>query len=198
MKSKIVVATALTAILLSIVATAAVASSGTFTSTSTSTYTQNGKGHENHWYPFETCSSLTVGQTLTASGLTGRYVETTSTTSSTTSTTKGTAAGTFTFVVTATYAEGCTLSIKSGTFALGPTTYAVTGGLIVFGRDGSGVGSGTASTGTFLINLSGMRQSTTSTTSTTIPAVALDFKTGTSEFLVNLHTPMSTTSGGSG
>jgi hypothetical protein len=190
MKSKIIVATALVAILLSIVATAAVASSGALTSNSNST--QNGKGHGNHGHPLGTCNSLTVGQTLTASGLTGRYVETTT---STTSTTKGTAAGTFAFVVAAKYAEGCTLSIKSGTFALGPTTYAVTGGLIVFGRGSSGVGSGTTSTGTFLINLNGMHQSTTSSN---IGAVAIDFKTGTSEFLVNLHTPESTSSGGSG
>jgi len=189
MKSKTIVVTALVAILLSIIATAAVASSGSSTSTS-STFTQNGWGHGFHGHPLAACSSLTVGQTLTATGLVGRYVETSSST-----TTKGTAAGTFTFVVSVKYAEGCTLSIKSGTFALGPTTYAVTGGSLVMGRGSSGTGLGTTSAGTFLISISGMHQSTTSFN---IGAVALDFKTGTSEFLVNLHTPMSTTSGGSG
>jgi len=187
MKSKTIVVTALIAILLSIVATAAIASSGT--STSTSTFTQYGRGHGFHGHPVASCSSLTVGQTITATGLVGHYVETSS------STTKGTAAGTFTFVVGTKYADGCTLSIKTGTFALGPITYAVTGGSIVMGRGSSGTGLGTTSAGTFLISISGMHQSTTSFN---IGAVALDFKTGTSEFLVNLHTPVSTTSGGSG
>lgn len=219
MKTKTLALIALSALVLSVVATVAVASS-TSTSTSTqSNFFQNGPfgwfhgGHGHQEFRFLTCTGLTVGETITASGLVGEY--------STTATprTTGTASGTFTFQVTAIYAEGCALSITSGSFTLtpmsttsstttttttaSPTTYTITGGSVVLGLMGNGGGSGTTSGGgTFLIQVTELRviststsstTTTTTTTTTTSPtvkaAIGLDFKIGASEFLVHLQTP---------
>jgi hypothetical protein len=90
----------------------------------------------------------------------------------------------------------------------------VTGGSIVLNRGGSGEGTGTTSSGTFLISISGLHDpsttsststgnsdtsdtattTTTTTTTSTAPtikigAIGLDFKTGANEFLVHLHSP---------
>jgi len=182
MKTKTVVATALIAILLSIVATAAVASSGQFGFSANS---QNGNNQANMWHGGRfACNSLTVGETFTLSGLTGHYVNASNRQQG------GDASGTFTFRVTAKYVQGCTLSITGGTFKLGSTTYTVTGGSIVINNGGrSGEGTGTTSTGTFLISLSVLQSNSKSTN---MGAVRLDFQTGKSEFLVQLHSPITT------
>jgi hypothetical protein len=180
MKTKTIVATALIAILLSIVATAAVANSGQF---GFSVNSQNGDNQANIWHGGHfACNSLTAGETFTLSGLTGHYANASNRQQG------GDASGTFTFKVTAKYVQGCTLSITGGTFKLGSTTYTVTGGSIVLNNGGrSGEGTGTTSAGTFLISLSGVQNSSKSAN---MGAVGLDFQTGKYEFLVHLHSPM--------
>ena len=188
MKTKTIAATALIAILLSIVATAAVASSGQF---GFSTNSQNGNNQPNIWHGGRlACNSLTVGETFTLSGLTGHYANASNRHQ------VGDASGTFTFKVTAKYVQGCTLSITGGTFKLGSITYTVTGGSIVLNNGGrSGEGTGTTSAGTFLISLSFLQSNSNSVS---MGAVVLDFQTGKSEFLVQLHSPITVgESGGS-
>jgi len=73
---------------------------------------------------------------------------------------------------------------SGGTFKLGSTTHSVTGGSIVISRGRSGEGTGTTSTETFLISLSVLQSNSKSTN---MGAVGLDFQTGKSEFLVQLH-----------
>jgi len=185
MKTKTIAATALIAILLSIIATAAVASTGGFGFSTNTQGQNNGQDHQPSSLfggNFIGCNSLTMGQTFTISGLTGHYVNASNREQG------GSASGTFSFKVTGKYVEGCTLSITSGSFMLGPTTYAITGGSIVLNRGGrSGEGTGTTSTGTFLFSLSGLRGTTTAVK---MGAVGLDFQTGKNEFLVQLHFPM--------
>jgi len=188
MKTKTLALIALSALVLSVFATVAVASTfSTSTSSQVSNF-QNGGwqgdhgGHGEHEFRFLTCQGLTVGETVTASGLVGDYWTTTS------PRTAGTASGTFTFKVMATYSEGCALSITSGSFALQPisttssssttttttstttppTTYTITGGNVVLGIGSSGSGSGTTSGGgSFLIQVDALRVISTSSTSST-------------------------------
>ena len=181
MKTKTITATALIAVLLSIVATAAVANTGQVRS---STNNQNGNNPANIWHGghFMACNSLTVGETLTVSGLTGHYANASNWKQG------GDASGTFTFKVTAKYVQGCTLSIIGGSFKLGTTTYTVTGGSIVLNHGGrSGEGTGITTAGTFLISILGLQGNSKSAN---MGAVGLDFQTGKNEFLVHLHAPM--------
>jgi len=124
------------------------------------------------------CARLTVGETLTAPGLVGHFINATN------REIHGNASGTFTFKVTRIYAIGCTLSITGGTFKLNKTTYTVTGGSIVLNRGGeSGEGTGTTSGGSFLIRLGGLHGISTSVN---VGQIGLDFKSGSQEFLVHL------------
>lgn len=189
MKTKTVATAALIAILFAGVATAAFASTGQLASTSQS---QNqgddhgqgngqGLGHDRDQGNFAACNNLTVGEALTVSSPAGRYFNAINRQIG------GNASGTFTFTVAAKYVEGCTLTISSGSFKLGSTTYTVTGGSIILNHGGRfGEGTGTTSGGSFLISIAGLQGNSKSAS---IGAVRLDFKTGQNEFLVQLHSP---------
>lgn len=184
MKTKTVAATAIIALLLAVVATAAVASTGHPTGPVANSNNQgnDNKGNEgDNGHMVAACNNLTAGETLTVSGLSGFFANASN------HEIHGNASGTFTFKVSAIYAEGCTLSLSGGSFTLNTTTYTVTGGSLVLNHGGrSGEGTGTTSAGTFLISISGLHGNSTSAN---LGAVKLDFKTGTNEFLVGLHSP---------
>ena len=192
MKTKTVVMATLVALLLAGVATAAFASTTATGNSSTSNVRGpdngdhpgpgNHPGPRGHHGPPPACDNLTVGETLTVSGLTGHYANATDPRM------HGNATGTFTFKVTGVFAEGCTLSLTGGSFKLNTTAYAVTGGSVVLNQGGRSVeGSGTTSSGSFLINIAGLHGNSTSAN---VGNVRLDFETGTSQFLVNLHSPL--------
>lgn len=125
--------------------------------------------------------NLTVGKTLTLSGLTGRYV------SATNSSVRGNASGTLTAKVTAAFKEGYVLTISSGAITLGTANYTITGGsveLVPSGLSGTGTGT-TSSSGQFLIRITIYGTSTT-----TSGRAALDLTVGGSEYLVSLRTPV--------
>ena len=190
MKTKTIAATALIAILLAVVATAAVADSGVMAGDSHG-QGDNHQGDENGIHMMA-CDNLTVGETLTVSGLTGHFLNASSPAGDD-DRAGGNASGTFTFKVTGVYAEGCAISISSGNFKLNATSYSVTGGTIVLNHDGrSGEGSGTTSGGSFLIGVAGLHGNSTSAN---VGAVRLDFETGSSQFLVLLHSPLSSHAG---
>ena len=187
MKTKTVATAALVALLLSVVATAALASStgNPLNSNARGSDNNDTPGQGNHPGPHgprgppAACDNLTVGETLTVSGLTGHYANATNRVM------HGNATGTFTFKVSGVFAQGCTLSITGGSFKLNTTTYTVTGGSIVLNHGGrSGEGSGTTSSGSFLIFVAGLHGNSTSAN---VGNIRLDFQTGTSQFLVNLH-----------
>ena len=148
---------------------------------------QGNQDQEGH---FAACNNLTAGETLTVSGLTGHFANATAPRSDDDGLAPGgNATGTFTFKVSAVYLRGCSLSITGGSFTLNKTTYTVSGGSLVLNEGGrSGVGSGTTSGGSFLIRVDGLHGNSTSAS---VGAVGLDFQTGTSQFLVHLHSPMS-------
>lgn len=123
--------------------------------------------------------NLTVGETLTLTGLTGRY------TSVTNSSVKGNATGTIVVKVTSAFKEGYLLTISSGSITLGTTTYTVTGGTVELnpsGQAGAGTGS-TSSSGQFLIHLNIHGNSTSPS-----GRAVLDFKASGSEYLVSIGT----------
>jgi hypothetical protein len=137
----------------------------------------DGAMHE-HEMSFPPALNLTVGQSYTLGNLTGRYIDASNDSIS------GNATGSLTFTVTGAYRSGYTLSISSGTITIGNTTYTVDGGSLVVGIPfGITTGSGTAGTGnSFLLSLNGFHI----TNSTASGAVRLDFKSGSSEYLVFL------------
>jgi hypothetical protein len=124
--------------------------------------------------------NLTVGETLTFSGLTGRFVD------STNHTIRGNSSGSFTFAVTGAFKDGYTLSIKSGSFTVGSTTYTVTGGTVVLGPFGEWAnGSGTTGQGAqFLIQLAIHGKASTNPDG----RIVLDLKNASTEYLVSLGT----------
>ncbi len=125
------------------------------------------------------CRNLTAGETLTVSGLKGRFQDVN------TRTDTGNASGSLTLQVSNIYFSGCTLSITGGTLGLGYGTFSITGGSVVLNKAGrNGFGSGTISGGSFLIQISGLRGNSTSAS---LGAVSLDLNTGTGEFLIHLH-----------
>lgn len=180
----------------------------------------NGQGHDDQRELTNACQSLASGESLTLSGLTGHFfdisgivarpvpspnaftrsststsvsestsISTTKTTTTISTGVRGNASGTFDLQVGQTYLGGCTLSIVGGSFKLGTTSYALTGGSLVLSHEGrSGDGSGTASTGTFLISITGLHGDSTSASA---GQIRLDFKVGSSEFLVILGSPKS-------
>jgi hypothetical protein len=191
MKTKTLASIALIAILLSIVSTVAIANSGQLGPSANNQndnhqnnnhLNSNHQDDDDHGRHFFACNNLTIGETLTVTGLTGHYANASNREQG------GNASGTFSFKVTAKYAEGCTLSITAGSFKLNTTTYTITGGSIVLNHGGrSGEGTGTTSGGTFLISLAGLQGTSKSAN---VGAVGLDVQTGKEEFLVHLHSPM--------
>ena len=124
--------------------------------------------------------NLTVGETLTLSGLTGMYRSVTN------SSVKGNASGTLAVKVTAAFKSGYLLAISSGTLTLGKVSYTVAGGtveLIPFALTGTGSGT-TSSSGQFLIQLS-----IHGTTASPVGRAVLDLEAGGSEYLVTIGTP---------
>lgn len=135
-----------------------------------------GEGHSRAGNPL----NLTVGETLSLTGLTGRYA------SLTNSSLRGNATGTIVVQVTSAFKQGYLLTISSGTITLGAVNYTVTGGMVELnpsGQAGSGTGS-TSSSGQFLIHLNIHGNSTSPS-----GRAVLDFKAGGSEYLVSLGTP---------
>jgi len=192
MKTAAIAATAILALLVAgVAATAyahpftAVSTSQTGSSTAAAAHTDkpdhgdNRKGHDKPKGPGNPLN-LTVGQTLTLSGLTGRY------TSATNSSVKGNASGTLAVQITAAFKDGYLVTLTSGTIKLDATTYTVTSGTVELnpsGQSGTGTGS-TSSSGQFLIHLD-MHGTSTSPNGRAV----LDLKVGGSEYLVSLGTP---------
>jgi len=181
MKTKTIAAATLVALLLAVVSTAALASPGHSAAPLARGQSDSSRGIEGHHRHGAACSNLTVGETFTVSGLAGHFANASDRDK------RGNASGTFSFKVSAIYAEGCTLSITGGSFKLGSNTYTVTGGSIVLNHGGRfGEGSGTTSAGSFLIFIAGLHGNSKSAN---VGAVRFDFETGKSQFLVNLHSP---------
>jgi hypothetical protein len=194
MKTRTIAAATIAALLLAVVAAAALASTGNLSATPSVRGQDNGNHGDNghhedngHHGPVAACDNLTLGETLTVSGLTGHYANASDREM------HGNATGTLTFKVSGIFATGCTLSITGGSFKLNTTTYTVTGGSIVLNHGGrSGEGSGTTSTGSFLISIDGLHGNSKSAST---GAIRLDFESGKSEFLVNLHSPAAQATG---
>ena len=185
MKTKTIAAATIAALLLAVVATAALASTGNLSAIPSArgqdsgNHGDNDQGGNGHHGPVAACDNLTSGETLTVSGLTGHYANASD------HEMHGNATGTFTFKVSGVFATGCTLSITGGSFKLNATTYTVTGGSIVLNHGGrSGEGSGTTSSGSFLISIDGLHGNSTSAN---VGAIRLDAQSGSSEFLAFLH-----------
>ena len=153
-------------------------SSTSSTTSSTSSTCSVANGYQNG------CNGLTVGETLTLSGLTG-YYQTWGVKGS-----KGqTASATLDLKVADAYATGCILTITGGTLTLGSTSISImSGGSIVLNKPGlSGDGWGETSTGSFLIQTFQSNGFWRHSSQFTINAVNLDVENSGSEFLVYLH-----------
>lgn len=126
--------------------------------------------------------NLTVGQTITLTDLSGKYVQIGN------RTIRGNASGSFTFTVTGVFKQGIALSITSGTITLGDHTYTVNSGSVQSGPHGKNlVGQGTAGDGVhFLIHATIHRTATTPH-----GMVMLDLQNGTTEYMVLLRTATS-------
>jgi hypothetical protein len=193
MKTSVIAASALAVLLVVGVAAVALASNGQAAAAQTTKPINAnrlpGDKGDDRVGPRDACRAFTPGESLTLSGLRGRYFNATSPSATANVKGLGNASGTFDLLVGQTYLGGCTLTITGGSFSLGPSTYAVTGGSLVFGPRGHlGVGSGTASSGTFLIRIAGLHGNSTSASA---GAVKLDFKAGSNEYLVFLGSPAS-------
>ncbi len=177
MKMTTIAASALVVLLVAGIGTIAVANSGH----------QNGATEHGPRDPHDghhpACSSLSVGETLKVTLPHGHYANATE------RTIRGNASGAFDLKVSQLYVSGCIISLTGGSFKLGSTSYTITGGSIVFNHGGrSGEGTGTTSTGTFLITIAGLHGNTASAD---VGAIRLDLKIGSSEFLVQLSSPES-------
>lgn len=135
--------------------------------------------------------NLTVGETLSFSGLSGHWVVLNHTEGDDEShdpkgVKSGTSTGSFTFHVTSHSDDGFNLTITAGSFTINGTTHTVTGGHITLNEGGeSGFGKGTASGGaTFVIHVAGIHGN--SSTNAKVGAIKLDVKIGKSEYLVIL------------
>lgn len=124
--------------------------------------------------------NLTLGQTVTLSGLIGRFVNADN------RSIRGNASGSFTFTVTGVFKAGYTLSITSGAFKIGDTTYTVTGGSVELGPYGRWMtGSGAAGQGVNFLIHAGFHGTDTATPHA---RVLLDVQNGSTEYLVMLRT----------
>ena len=96
---------------------------------------------------FSSQTPLTAGQTITLTSTTGKYVQLSDHTNN------GVASGSVVFTVTGAFKGGYSLSIASGTLAIGSTTYAITSGSAEMGPyQAHLVGQGqTSSSGAFLV-----------------------------------------------
>lgn len=186
MKTSVIAATALAALLVAGVAAVAMAHQtgtqgnllGPNNGHNEDNENEGGHGHAT------ACMTFSSNETLSLSNLTGHYINFAGN-----STTHGNASGSFSFTVGQTFMRGCTLNITGGSIKLGNTTYAVTGGSLVLSFGGrAGIGTGTTSGGSFLIGLGGLHGNSTSAS---VGAIRLDFKTGSSEYLVILGSPES-------
>lgn len=185
MKTTTIAASALVVLLVAGLATVALANSGHSIQAAehgpNGPHGQSDDDHGQNWHRLA-CWQLSTNETLSVSVHQGRYVATVGN-----STVSGNASGTFNFQVYQTYLRGCTLSLTGGSFTLGNSTYTITGGSIVLNHGGrSGIGSGTTTGGTFIIRIAGLRGNSTSAD---VGAIGLDFKNGSSEFLVVLTSP---------
>ena len=158
MKTTTIASSALVALLIAGAATAVIANSNFHKPNDHSDNAHDDDTHSPNFHSGRglSCRSLTVGENLTVSGLTGRFQNVSNREIT------GNATGTFSFQVTQKYFKGCTLSITGGSFKLGSTSYNVTGGSVILNKGGhSGVGLGTATGGSFLVRVSGLRGNTT-------------------------------------
>jgi hypothetical protein len=192
-KTKVVAASAIAALLIVGVATVAFANSGILTP-------HNSQGENDDHQGPQTAESdhgdggglnLTVGQILKFGNLTGHFNNLTSESSEDEhdDSRAGNSTGNFTFKVTSASAGGVTLTFTSGSFTINKTTYTVTAGTILLNEGNrSGTGNGTASGGaTFMIRVSGIHGNLT--TMIFDGHFKLDVKVGTSEYHVLLGTP---------
>jgi len=125
------------------------------------------------------CDRFTVGETLPLTTLYGYFYNASNYMD------RGTANGTFTLQVTQEFAQGCVVSITSGTFFLNSTSYSTTGGSIVMYKPAiDGKGTGTVSSGGFLISLTGLRGNSTKARAS---AISMDFNNGAGEFIIQLR-----------
>lgn len=130
-------------------------------------------------------SSPVLGETVTIPNLTGNFVTFGDNPLS------GPATGSLNAKVTNILSTGIVLTITSGHLSFSSANLTITGGTIVLDSEGSGVGSGTAGSSSFIIHVDNFHIS-----STPGGAIKLDIKLGTSEFLVSLGSQ--TSSDGSG
>ncbi len=180
MKTSVVAATALAILLIGGLAAVALANTGPLSGTTT-TETHTSGGHRG---PPAACRSLTAGENLTLTGLTGHFINASSPSGA------GNASGTLDLKVSQIFLRGCTVSITGGSLKLGTMSFTLTSGSLVLNHGGrSGDGSGTASSSSsFLIWAAGLHGNSTLAS---VGAVRLDFKAGSSEFLVVLSSPKS-------
>ncbi len=128
-------------------------------------------------------TQLFVGESVTVSNLSGHFITVGN------GSFEGDAKGSLTLTVTAILQDGITLSITSGHFTVGNSTFTVTTGTVVVdSEDGSATGSGTAGSAKFIIQVDGLNGSTVMPGA---DAIKLDLKNGASEFLVSLGTQTS-------
>jgi hypothetical protein len=199
MKTKVIAASAIAALLLVGVGAVALANTGAASALGLGSSNSNGEDHNSQGTPqsdhgsdngadheggsAKACANFTVGETLTVSGLEGKYFNATD------HRIHGNATGTFTFKVDKIYATGCMLTITGGSFKLNKTSYSVTGGTIVLSHEGhSGEGTGSTSSRSFLIRVDGLHGTSKSAS---VGQVGLDFKNGSQEFLIRLGSPES-------
>ena len=134
--------------------------------------------------------NFTVGSTFMISNLTGHWVSFSHSGEDDEggddgfNSTSGNSTGSFTFKVINS-SDDLALGIVSGTFSINGTAYTVTGGNLTLNEgDEVGMGWGTASNGAnFTIGVSGIHGNTTSSS---VGAIRLDVKVGSSDFLVIL------------
>jgi len=121
--------------------------------------------------------NLTVGQTITITSTSGKYVVVGNHDQN------GTASGTLTFTVTGKLAGGYTLSISSGSLVVNGATYTISSGSAQMGRDAARlVGQGaTSSSGEFLVTAAPHGSFVGSTAT-----MSLDLSSGSTEYLVFL------------
>jgi len=123
--------------------------------------------------------SVSVGQTITLTSTQGAYHVVGQPSEN------GTASGAMTFSVTGSLTEGYTLSLTSCSIVVGGTTYTITSGSAQMNPSAnviSGQGA-TSSSGAFIVQASAHGNFVSSSGS-----VSLDFKAGTTEYLINLAT----------
>ena len=122
--------------------------------------------------------NVSVGQTITLTSTSGVFHVVGK------STVNGTASGTLTFKVTGSLAEGYALSLTSGSIVVNGTTYAIASGSAQMNPSANVIsGQGTATAGAFLVQATAHGNFVSSS-----GVVSLDFKAGTTEYLINLAT----------